>query len=357
MAQPKFLFGTPLGVEAIPPPPDRSGWDPNLRASTYNQPPAKKILVPPPADPDTDGFVFLKAPTYTLNTEPDPFFLRGFRYSCPYYPTQAEPIRRSLLSIRTPRNISPILKDGEWVYEDVPAMACMEPGIPYLNFINGDPNRPFTFGCLQTMDSLAEYSDFGEINDLVEEIRLWSWGRRATADLPEIIPIYQHKGLKRNDRSAQPGPDSRDGSYNIGSVNMKGIGQGIFMPGVQSSTQSAVKSFSKINNLLHALCTKIIPKCVHEEEYKVTQFDAINNNITSFGGLEPGPTSCQMNVSSSFSGGTLMEVIGRLQGYWHPDNGDDPTRWTFLTMLFRLPPGKEDQHNFLVVPDHIIYRK
>jgi len=207
------------------------------------------------------------------------------------------------------------------------------------------------------MDSLAEYSDFGEINDLVEGIRLWSWGRRATADLPEILPIYQHEGLKRNDRSAKPGPNSRDGSYNIASVNMKGIGQGVFMPGVQSFTQSAVKSFSKINSLLHALCAKIIPKCVHEEEYKVTQFDAIDNNIISFGGLEPGPTSCQMNVSSSFSGGTLMEVIGRLQGYWHPDNQDDPTRWTLLTMLFRLPPGKEDQHDFLVVPDHIIYRK
>jgi hypothetical protein len=90
------------------------------------------------------------------NTEPDPFFLHSFQYSCPYYPTQAEPMQHSLSSIWTPWNISPILKDGEWVYEDVPTMACMEPGISYVNFVNGDPNRLFTVGCLQTMDSLTE---------------------------------------------------------------------------------------------------------------------------------------------------------------------------------------------------------
>ena len=49
----------------------------------------------------------------------------------------------------------------------------------------------------------------------------------STDDLPEILLIYQHKGLKQNDHSVHPGPDSWDGSNNVASVNMKGIGQGV----------------------------------------------------------------------------------------------------------------------------------
>ena len=176
-------------------------------------------------------------------------------------------------------------------------MTQMEAGIPYVEYINGDPQRPISVGCLQTLESLSEYPDFPEINALVEELRLWTWGRPATDDLPRIIPVYEHKGLKRNDRSAQPGPNSHDGSYNIASVNSKGIGQGIFMPAVQAFTRPALESFSNINSILHKLYRKIVPKCVHEEEYKVTEFHAIDNNIFSFGGLDQCATTCQMHVS------------------------------------------------------------
>jgi len=225
-------------------------------------------------------------------------------------------------------------------------MTRMELGIPYVDYINGDPNRPVSIGCVHTLESLSIYSDFSEINQLAEELRLWSWGRAAADGLSEIIPVYEHKGLKRNDRSAQPGPNSHDGSYNIASVNSKGVGQGIFMPAVQAFTCPALESFSNINSILHKLYRKIVPKCIHEEAYKVTEFHAIDNNILSFGGLEPGATSCQMNVSSSFNGGNLVENIGRSQGSWHPDNQDDPTRVTLLTMLFWLPPGTYELINF-----------
>ncbi|KAK7021470.1 hypothetical protein R3P38DRAFT_2527025, partial [Favolaschia claudopus] len=59
----------------------------------------------------------------------------------------------------------------------------------------------------------------------------------------------------------------------------------------------------------------------------------------SFGGLLPGCTSCQMNVSSD--GFDLAHFIGSHQGAWHTDIGDDWTRWTLVTMLLNLPPGSD----------------
>jgi hypothetical protein len=61
---------------------------------------------------------------------------------------------------------------------------------------------------LHTLPSLSEYSDYAEIQALVEELQLWTWGHHAKDDLMEIIPIYKHKGSKRNDRSARPGSNS-----------------------------------------------------------------------------------------------------------------------------------------------------
>ena len=69
------------------------------------------------------------------------------------------------------------------------------------------------------------------------------------------------------------------------------------------------------------------------------EFHAQLCNIISFGGLEPGPTACQLNVSSSFQGGELARFIGLLQGSLHVDEKDDPCRWTLILIFFRLPIG------------------
>ncbi|PPR06208.1 hypothetical protein CVT24_000641, partial [Panaeolus cyanescens] len=56
----------------------------------------------------------------------------------------------------------------------------------------------------------------------------------------------------------------------------------------------------------------------------------------TFGGLEPGATSVQLNVSSL--GETLEESIGQVQGMWHTDINDDPNRFTLFVLLLRVGP-------------------
>ena len=135
--EPRYLFGTPQNVEAKRPPAN-PGWDESSRAHTFECRPPILQQVPPPADPDVDGYIYPKAPIYNINMVSDPNFQRGYHYACNFSPTSANNIRKGLLSIRTPRNICPRLEDGEWVFEPVAGMTRMVPGVPYVEYIEGD---------------------------------------------------------------------------------------------------------------------------------------------------------------------------------------------------------------------------
>jgi hypothetical protein len=51
--------------------------------------------------------------------------------------------------------------------------------------------------------------------------------------------------------------------------------------------------------ILHRLYRLIIPLCISRFEWDMMEFHGYENNVVTFGGLEPGPTSCQTNSSSS----------------------------------------------------------
>lgn len=302
--------------------------------------PNVKLLVPPPAAVAPQGLQYPSSPTYQLNETRDNRWCRGFYYSTSYHPTDASDVYQRLMATTTPPNVSPTVDDnGKFVYKPIPDMIQMPAGIPFVIFMGGDRNKPITIACLQTMESLAQYNVVLRLQHLVDELGRWSWGCPARNGIPARRPIFELDGLKQNDRSAKTASKTNnDGSYNLASTILQGNGVGATQPAVQSVSQEAMVSISNINKILAEVYRLVLPTCVSKEELDVTDFHALDNNIFCIGGV-PNNTSIQLNVSSTRLGGGLADAIGEQSGWWHSDTGDDPTRWTLFTLLFRLPPG------------------
>jgi hypothetical protein len=287
----------------------------------------------------------------TYNLKCDARWRRGCHYAASYQPAQSPAVRAHCAAIIAPPEITQakLNANNHYKFDPVPGMIKMPPGVPFVNFISGESSRPVTIACLHTINSLAEYMEGPNIYKIVEELKGWTWGRRPGGELPACRPIYTLEGLNPNSRSGAK-VDSRpyDGSYNLASTILQGNGQGITQPAVQTTTEEAIVSISNINQLLARLYRLIIPLTVSKEEMEVTDFNAIDNNIFSIGGIDPNNTSIQLNVSSITNsddslearGSNLAASLGEDTGSWHFDAGDDPVRWTLFTLLFRLPPGK-----------------
>jgi hypothetical protein len=259
-----------------------------------------------------------------------------------YDPSDADEIYERMMRITMPPNVGPQeFSDGEYIFEPVPAMVKMPTGVSFVDFIGGDTNKPVTYACLHTMDSLAQYAEAPKIQRLVDKLLPVAWGCPPHIDMPAKRPIFEMDGLKRNDRSAKPtNPESNDGSYNLASTIMQGNGVGIAQPAVQSVTDETVEAVEDMTGIFNQLYRLIVPTCVSKEEWDVTDFHAIDNNVYGFGGLEPNNTGLQMNISSIRLGGSLSSSIGAAQGWFHTDNLDDHSRWTLFTLLLRIPAGK-----------------
>jgi hypothetical protein len=134
-------------------------------------------------------------------------------------------------------------------------------------------------------------------------------------------------------------PGSWDGSYNLASTLIKGKGRGVCAPAVTAAYKDAVDAIAEVGQILHSMFWHIIKKSLFREEFEVFEFHSIDNNVFGFGRLEPNNTGLQMNVSSTSQGGTLSNTIGKNQGAWHVDQGDDPAGWTVFVLCFNLPPG------------------
>ncbi|KAJ6591964.1 hypothetical protein B0H10DRAFT_1960641 [Mycena sp. CBHHK59/15] len=71
------------------------------------------------------------------------------------------------------------------------------------------------------------------------------------------------------------------------------------MPAVQTNTPEAAAIIKEVLQILHRLYRLIMPLCVSRFEWDMLEFNGIDNNVVVCGGLEPGPTSCQLNASTA----------------------------------------------------------
>ena len=299
------------------------------------------LIAPAPASPP-DGEYYPLAPQSGYKLAADTRYKRGYVYIAEYDVSEdnVKAHGKSLECIATPPNIKPNLIEGSFVPSPIPGMVRMIPGIPFAFAYNGNLDRLHTVGCVQTLQSLSQYSDYPDI--LWESVKLakLTWGCPAHGDTPEIAPVYELQGMKENDRSAKRTAfhqHSYDGSFNLANTVMKGEGIGTFLPAVQANTPTAMSQIATILSTLHTLFRFIMPKCLSKFEQEITDFHSNFNNVFTFGGLEPGGVSAQMNVSAL--GELLSFFIGKVQGGWHTDVSDSICRWTLFVMLLRVGPG------------------
>jgi hypothetical protein len=334
---------TAIFAASTPTPPLQSEFSFRAEDLCPAPPPAETHLTAPdPASPP-DGEYYPLAPHSGYELVADARYKRGYVYIAEYNVSEdnVNAHRKSLECISTPPNVTPRLIRGSFLTSPIPGMVQMIPGIPFAFAYNGNRDRLHTVGCAQTLQSLSHYPDYPEI--LCESVKLakLTWGCPAHGNTPEIPPIYELPGMKENDRSAKRTDfheHSHDGSFNLANTVMKGEGLGTFLPAVQANTPTAMSQIATVLSVLHALFRLITPKCLSKFEQEITDFHSDFNNVFTFGGLEPGGVSAQMNVSAL--GELLSFFIGRVQGGWHSDVSDSICRWTLFVLLLRVGPGK-----------------
>lgn len=324
----------PLDTAPIEPPVDafRYALDELCKAP----PPTDELVIPPAsAEPPPDA-TYPKAQPMTLCR--DTRYQRGYVYAASHDVTKQPMLRTHLMSVVVPPGVPPDRQeDGTYIARPIPGMIKMVPGIPYVYHIGGNPDHIMTIGCAQTLESLKHYPDFPDILDASVRLAKLSWGCAAHGDTPSIPPLYT-LGLKRNDRSGNTdGKRAYDGSYSLATTVIKGEGQGSVAPAVQANTGAAAAQIGSVLTTLHQILRLIMPKCTSRFEREIEAFHSEMNNVVAFGGLEPGTTSCQLNVSSL--GDHLTKYMGKDQGGIHTDPHDDSSRMTMVVTLLRAGPS------------------
>lgn len=333
----KKLWGYPRqGVTALPP------SDDDLKFKFIWSISGEAICSLIPSEPATppEGRAYPKASEYICNEEFDPQYASGYFFHTDYYTSDAPALRLDMTSIDTPPFVDPtVTESGALVRKPIPAMHQLLPGYAYVAFVNGDPKCAYTETCLHTLKSLRRWPKiFLQIEPLVLELLTLTFGRVETPDKPGVTPIFEFLAV-HNGRSPGQAEGSFDGSYNLAGTNSEGQGSGLFKPAIQTENPTARAHIKRVLELVHALWRLIMPLCISKLEWDILEFHAILCNIMAFGGCEPGPTACQLNVSSSATGGDLVKWIGKRQGWWHVDQKDDPCRRTLLLIFLRLPKG------------------
>jgi hypothetical protein len=172
---------------------------------------------------------------------------------------------------------------------------------------------------------------------LLTELYPFLWGRDATNDAPAIKAIHEFVTVHNQRSGGKEGLYNR--SYNLAGTSSEGQGTSLVMPAIQTSDSQARLHISRVLQIIHKLYRLIMPLCVSKLEWEVIEFHGKLCNLMSFGGWEPGPTACQLNVSSGSEGGDLVDFLGEQQGAVHVDEKDDPCRWTLIFIFLRIPLG------------------
>ncbi|KAG6850293.1 hypothetical protein H0H93_015235, partial [Arthromyces matolae] len=314
---------------------------PPLEDFTYNISsdlpiPEQVTLEPPPLPEHDENHNYPLSPVYHLVSTNQ--YSRGYIYAATYRLSALATHREALLNLSLPPNVEPTYVDGRFKAEPLPAMVQMIPGVPFVYFLDGDPTRPQTQACLQTLESLKIYPDYQEILALTISLSQYTWGCPSSETSAAQPPIYDLM-LKQNDRSNQTTAGG-NGSFSIATTVIKGEGQGVVAPAVQVNTPEAEAQIGGTLRALQKLTCLLLPKCVSCFEWEMVNFLCIDNNVVTFGGLEPHiGTSCQINVSSL--GDKLEVYIGHLQARIHVDGGDYHGLWTVFHLFLRAGPTSD----------------
>ena len=177
-------------------------------------------------------------------------------------------------------------------------MVDMVPGIPFVFVYNSDHDQLHTVGCIQTLESLSHYLDYPVILCKSVKLAKLTCGCTAHGNTPEIAPIYELPGMKENDQSAKRADfHKHKGSFNLANTVMKGEGLETFLPAIQANMPTATSQIATVLSTLHFLFHLITPKCLSKFKQEITDFHSEFNNVFTFGGLELGGVSTQVNVS------------------------------------------------------------
>jgi hypothetical protein len=290
-------------------------------------------LVAPPAihPPQDSGHLYPMAPSYQLCQ--DNRYQRCCAYVTDFHVSTKAIVADKLLRLITPPGIDCHVEDGQLVVDPIPGMILMPPGIPFANRINGSEKHLITIACVQTVDSMQQYSCGSEIKNLADQFVQLAFGKPAAHGQPAIPAIYD-LGLKHNDRSAKHQSDPRNGSSSMATTKIEGDGRGTIAPAVQVH-HSQLQSLLQV---CYALYQHIVPACISKFEYDMLAWIFKDNNVPGFGGPNTNNTGLQVNVSSDI--GELASMIGQVQGRLHTDINDYHPAFTLMTLALRLPPGK-----------------
>lgn len=297
--------------------------------------PAQSVLhANPTTTTPLSGFTYPLASSFVCNSALDRRFASGYFYSSSTEVSKKLVHRERLLRTSNPPGVVPVdFVDGRQVMQPIEGMIQMPPGCPFVTFIDGDPARLMTVACFHTLSSLARHRDGKDISRLSDDLWEWSFGTETR------MPLFKLGGLKPNYRSKAVALGSGDGSYSIATTLGEGQGKGVVQPAVQANGEDAKAALLGTLQCIHGLYRKIAPLCMSKLEWDVINFRDNDLNVFTLGGLNPGPSSCQMNISSAWFGGSLISFLGILQGQWHVDKKDDIVRWTLLIVQIRIPPG------------------
>ncbi|KAJ7614536.1 hypothetical protein FB45DRAFT_1110328 [Roridomyces roridus] len=369
------LYGLPLGgVNVLKPPVDRFIWD--TQSLSRSGKPEPSVLQPCTAAPKPEVGWYPQASKYALNTTIDNSYRRGWRYAADYHHATRAEDKEHTLQVRMPPDVTPArfdLNSRAFVSSPIPGMIRMPAGIPFVHHLDGDPHSALTVACVHTLTTLGEYQEGKRVAALMPRLLELTWGREASDTDPGMPAVFELEGLQLNLRSKSVKHELKgDGSFNLASTHGEGEGRGHFAPAVQTNTPEAAAQIKELLEILHELYQLIMPLSVSRFEWEMIRFQGLENNVLAFGGLEPGPTSCQLNSSSaanvldfdlsetdsvSFSernfidlkeyasserwrAGKLGKSIGP-QGKPHGDFQDDPLPLTLFVLLFRLANGSD----------------